>query len=343
MSSATSTAIATRRARSVPCSTAAALAATSALVLSACAPPAGGSDAEATATSAAGAPERIVAVSSETADMALLLAGPDRVAAVGESSQSPHMGMVPDLAAEVADTLPSGVEPDAEQILSYSPDLVLTTARHAGERSVSEQLDESGVPSLVFESDAFTTPEAYADALLRMGEALGEEDSASRHADELLGEIRAVDEDVSAAAGHTGGASDTTAGGSRADAGEAPRILALMARGGTVMAMDGELMLPGLAVRAGAVDAAAEAGLTSTSPLDAELLVRADPDIILVEDFMGAGEAPFDGLLGGDAVAAVPAIAEDEVHVVPMTKASAVAGIHLPEGYREVADIVSGT
>ena len=83
------------------------------------------------------------------------------------------------------------------------------------------------------------------------------------------------------------------------------------------------------------------AGITGTAPLDAELLVKADPDILLLEDFMGTGEEPFADLLGSEAVAQVPAVADDEVHLVPMTEASAVAGIHLPDGYRTVAGIVS--
>ena len=314
------------------------------LALAACSPAASGSagDASAEATTAsAEAPSRIVGVSSDVSDMALLLAGPERVAAVSESSRSPHMGMVPDLARQVEGTIPAGVEPDAEQILTHAPDLVLTTARHAGERSVGDQLADAGVESLALASDDFATPESYADALLRVGEALGEEDAAAQHADDLLTEIQEID--------------DAEAADASAD-GDGPRVLALMARGGTVMAMDGGLMLPGLAVRAGAVAAAAVtagpedggpppparvAGITGTAPLDAELLVKADPDILLLEDFMGTGEEPFADLLGSEAVAQVPAVADDEVHLVPMTEASAVAGIHLPDGYRTVAGIVS--
>lgn len=324
-----------------------AAAAAAALTLAACSPQtgaagsaAGEADADGATASATEGPGRIVAVSSDVADMALLLAGPERMAAVSESSRSPHMGMVPELAEQVADTLPAGIEPDAEQILSYSPDLVLTTARHAGERSAGDQLEGSGVDSLTFSSDDFTSPEAYADALVRLGEALGEQEAAGRHADDLLEGIHAVDDAVSGDG--EASANDVAEAGETAANGDGPRVLALMARGGTVMAMDGGLMLPGLAIRAGAIDAAAEAGITSTSPLDAELLVKADPDIILIEDFMGAGEKPFGQLLGSEAVVQVPAVAHEEVHVVPMTEASAVAGIHLPDGYRAVAGIVSG-
>ena len=336
-----------------PSRTISAIAALAVLALTACTP---ASDGEG-ATASAEQPTRIVAVSSDVSDMALLLAGPDRMAAVSESSRSPHMGMLPDLAQQVEATIPAGVEPDVEQILSHSPDLVLTTARHAGERTAGDQLADAGVESLALSSDDFATPEAYADALLRVGEALGEEDEATKQADALLEGIQEIDAEAAqtpaagdtpaagassdAEAGQTPAAADPSAAGDSSGAGEAPRVLALMARGGTVMAMDSGLMLPGLAVRAGAVDAAADAGLTGTAPLDAELLVKADPDIILLEDFMGAGEEPFAQLLEAAAVQRVPAVASGEVHVVPMTEASAVAGIHLPDGYRTVAGIVS--
>ncbi|WP_161601867.1 ABC transporter substrate-binding protein [Brevibacterium senegalense] len=286
-------------------------AAVAALALTACTPAsgsegsgsAGESGAEATTTSASEQPSRIVAVSSDVSDMALLLAGPERMAPVSESSRSPHMGMLPDLARQVEATIPAGVEPDVEQILSHSPDLVLTTARHAGERTAGDQLADAGVESLALSSDDFASPEAYADALLRVGEALGEEDEATKQADALLEGIREGDE--STAQPSEGQQTD----GRHAEA---------------------------------AQTAAAEAGLTGTAPLDAELLVRADPDIILLEDFMGAGDEPFDELLGAEAVQQVPAVASGEVHIVPMTEASAVAGIHLPDGYRTVAGIVSG-
>ena len=233
-----------------PSRTISAIAALAVLALTACTPT---SDGEATAASAE-QPTRIVAVSSDVSDMALLLAGPDRMAAVSESSRSPHMGMLPDLAQQVEATIPAGVEPDVEQILSHSPDLVLTTARHAGERTAGDQLADAGVESLALSSDDFATPEAYADALLRVGEALGEEDEATKQADALLEGIQEIDAEAAqtpaagdtpaagassdAEAGQTPADADPSAAGDSSGAGEAPRVLALMARGGTVMAMD---------------------------------------------------------------------------------------------------------
>lgn len=277
------------------------------------------SPAEESAEPVAG-PSRIVAMTTETADMVLLLAGPENVAAIAASSQSPAMGMVPDLAREVATTLPPGVEPDAEQILSYEPDLVVTTSRHGGEQSANEQLAAAGVTMLSFEAADFNTPEAYAQALRTTGKALGRSTEAEQYASELLAAIEEIDATAS---------------------GASPSVLVLMARGGNVMAMGSDNMVPGLALRAGATDAAATAGISSTGPIDAELLVRANPDLILLEDFQGSGEAPFEALLSSAAVAEVPAIANQDVHLIPMTEASALSGINTPVGYQKIMDIIS--
>ncbi|MFT0846673.1 ABC transporter substrate-binding protein [Actinomycetaceae bacterium L2_0104] len=275
---------------------------------------------EASAAESGEHPSRIVAVSSETADMALLLAGPEAMVAIAAASQSPSMGMVPDLANQVAETLPAGITPDAEQILAYEPDLVLTTSRHGGEKSTNEQLASAGVEMVTFESDDFNSPEAYADALRTTGDVLGYPEEAEQYATELLASIEEIDAQKSD---------------------KSPRVLVLMVRGGKVMAMASNNMLPGLALRAGATDATTEAGITSTAPIDGELLVRANPDLILLEDFQGGGEGPFQELLNSPAVADVPAIANQNIHVIEMTEASSLAGINLPVGYQKVMDIVS--
>ena len=92
-------------------------------------------------------------------------------------------------------------------------------------------------------------------------------------------------------------------------------------------AMGAENTIPALAIRAGGADAAQEAGLTATAPIDAELVVRAAPDIVFVEDFMGAGMGPFQEL---------PAVKNKRIVLLPMNEASAVAGTNLPLGYEKI-------
>lgn len=301
-----------------------ALVAGGALLVGCSAPGAASAATPATSQSEASAdivrPQRIVAITSETADMALLLAGPQSMAAIAVGSQSPTMGMVPDLARQVETTLPAGVTPDPEQIWSYQPDLVLTTSRHGGEKTANEQLAAAGVPMITFESADFNTPEAYESALRTVGDAVGQPEKAEKYASELHDAIAEIDSQ-------------------RSD--KHPSVLALMARGGNVMAMSSDNMLPGLALRAGASDAAQTAGITATGTIDAELLIRANPDIILLEDFQGSGQAPFAELLANTAVQDVPAIANQNVHLIAMTEASSLAGINLPVGYRKIAELIA--
>ena len=258
---------------------------------------------------------QIVAVTAETSALALALAGPEHLSAISATAQVPGMGMNPELARQVDTTLPSGVHPDAEQILALNPDLVLLAARHGSEQSVAEQLEATGVPTLTFSSADFDTPEAYAATIRRLGAELGLNARAEELASEFEAEIAELDKQRPPATA------------------TAPRTLALMARGGQVMAMDADNTLPALAVRAGGQDAATEVGISHTGPIDAELLVRANPDIIFLEDFMGAGRGPFEALLANPALAEVPAIAQNRIVLVPMDQASTLAGLNMPAGY----------
>jgi iron complex transport system substrate-binding protein len=261
-------------------------------------------------------PAAIVAITSEAADLVLQLAGPERMVAVPASSTSPHSGTAVELAEQVAQTLPPGIEPDPEQILALGPDLVISTARHGGEEEAGDQLEQTGVPTVNLSPDAFSTPEAISATVRSLGELLGEETLATEIADRFDAEI--AEQDARAIA-------------------DGPTAIALMARGGNVMVMQGT-MLAELITRAGGVDVAAEHGIDTTRPLDAELLGVLAPEVIFVEDFQGTGTEPFDELLGSAALAEVPAIAEDEVHLVPMTEASGVSGLSTPIGYAAVLD-----
>lgn len=264
-------------------------------------------------------PARIIAVSAETADMALRLAGPERVIAVPASSQS-EASTVPDLASQVEQVLPPGTDPDPEQILAMGPDLVLNTTRHGGEETAGDQLEQTGVPVLNLDPSSFSTPEDIAETLVLLGEALGEEELAAELSAQFLADIEEIDAEA------------TNSG---------TRFLALMSRGDSIMAMDDSIMLPGLAVRAGAVNAGETIGLTQTRPIDAEMIAVANPDVIFVEDFQGMGLEPFEETLSNPALADVPAVANDRVYLVPMSEASGTSGLNTAAGYRTIVDALN--
>lgn len=269
----------------------------------------------------AAAPQRVVALSTETGDFALQLAGHERVAAVSSGSVTEGAGNQLEEAHQVDNVLPPGTTPDPEQILALEPDLVLITSRHDGEESAADILADSGVPSLVFTSADFSTPDAVAASLRTLGTALGAQDETEAAAAEFEAQVAEVEHAVAGATEH-------------------PRVLALMARGDQVMITGLGSTLTTLTQLAGGEAVAEEQGWNGTVPADPELILAAAPEVILVEDFRGAGLDPFTDLLATEALAGVPAIAADQVHLVPSSEVSGSAGIHLADGLRTVATLL---
>lgn len=252
----------------------------------------------------------IVAVSSETSDLALQLVGPENMGAISEGSKSPAMGTQTELARQVDKTIPVGTNPDAEQILSYNPDLVLLTARHGGEQSVGDQLQAAGVNVLEYHSEDFDSPESLARTIRNLATEVGVD------GEEMAADFEAKIAEIDKRKGE-----------------KTPRFTALMARGGTITGMSDDQVMAGLATRAGGENTA-----RGTMPLDAEMLVKMNPEIIFVEDFMGQGMEPFQALLENPALAEVPAVKNNRIVLLPMTEASAVAGVNMTEGYAKIMD-----
>lgn len=269
----------------------------------------------------AAAPQRVVALSTETGDLALRLAGHERVAAVSSGSVTEGAGNQLEEAGQVGTVLPPGTTPDPEQILALQPDLVLITSRHDGEESAADILADSGVPALVFTSADFGTPDAVAASLRTLGTALGAEEEAEAAAEDFEAQVAEV-------AGVVAGAT------------EDPRVLALMARGDQVMMTGLGSTLTTLTQLAGGAAVAEEQGWNGTVPADPELILATAPEVILVEDFRGDGLAPFTDLLASPALSGVPAIAEDQVHLVPSSQVSGSSGLHLADGLRTVATLL---
>ncbi|GAA1809591.1 ABC transporter substrate-binding protein [Nesterenkonia flava] len=268
-------------------------------------------------------PQAVVALSTETGDITLELAGPERVAAVTTGSATEGTGNAVELAQEVETVFPPGTDPDPEQVLALEPDLVLITGRHDGEDNVADILAASGVPALVFDTADFATPDAVADSVRLLGVALGEDTSAAEQAEAIEEEVLQVQEAVVGAEGQS-----------------QPRTVGLMARGNQVMVTGMGSTLTSLAEQAGGASVAEEMGWRGAVPVDAELLLAANPDVILIEDFQGAGIAPFEDLLASSVLAEVPAIAQDEVHLIPGAVASGTAGLRIGEGLRQIAEIL---
>lgn len=266
-------------------------------------------------------PQRILAMTVETSDIALELAGPERMVAIAPGSAVEGQGNAVELGAQVEDTLPPGTTPEPEQLMSWSPDLVLMTGRHDTDHDTAEVLRSAGVPTVVFDGADFSDPTATAGMVRILGELLGAEAEAEERAAALETRVGVIEEAV-------------------ADAEGAPRALGLMARGSQRMAVGQGMTLPTLIEMAGGHSVATEMGWRGGVNLDPELLVSANPEVIIIEDFRGAGLGPFQEILSSPAVAEVSAIAEDRVYAVSDLLVSGSAGLAIGEGLEEVARIL---
>lgn len=273
--------------------------------------------------SLAAKPRAIVALTTETSDVSLQLAGSSRLVAISKSSVTPGLGNEIELARAVPNTFRENTPPDPEQILALNPDLVITTGRHGNDQKLAAALAQSGVPTATFETSDFATPQAVSTTLLTMGKLLGEEDKATKLAKSLDAKVESVlaklpqDEQQSR-----------------------PGVICLFKRGNTTMIMGSDLTLPLLVEQAGGNNIAKERGWRQGIPAEIETIIAAKPQVILVQDFMGQGLDPFQELLANPALSEVEAIREHRVHLVAGNIASATAATRLGEGLEEVANML---
>ncbi|WP_104082307.1 ABC transporter substrate-binding protein [Cryobacterium sp. Y11] len=268
-------------------------------------------------------PVRIAALSSETGDLALALADPSRFVAIAAGSVAEGTGTQLAAAGKVGTVLPAGTTPDPERVLALNPDLVLLTGRHGGEQQTQKVLEELGIPVLAFSSADFASLGGLENSIDVLGAALGQQADA----DALISELHDMTDAVIA---QVAGVTDS------------PRVLSLMARGGKVFILSAESMLNSLVGISGGDAIAVSSDITAAIPADVETIVAMNPDVILVEDFQGAGLAPFEALLGHAALAAVPAIVDSEVHTVSSTLASATSGLNTADGLAVIAELLHG-
>lgn len=268
-------------------------------------------------------PQRVVALSTETGDLALELVGPERVTAVSDGSVQEGSGNQVEFAQQVEYVFESASAPapDPERILALDPDLVLLTDRHDGEGSAADMLESAGVPTVSFAATDFASPEAVANNVSLLGELLGAEDEATQIATELIEQVNAVESALT-------------------DTQERPTTIVLMARGGQQMIMGAESATTKLVETAGGEALATTRGWDAAIPADPETIIAANPEVILVQDFQESGLGPFQGLLEDTALQEVPAVLEDRVHVVDARTTSGTAGSTIGEGLEQVAELL---
>jgi iron complex transport system substrate-binding protein len=231
-------------------------------------------------------PRRIVSMSLGSDEMLVALVDPARLAGVtylaDDVGYSMVAGMVPPGVARI------GEEPEA--IVALAPDLVVAAGYTRADALL--QLDAAGAS--VIRAVSPSGIDDVLSALTTLGRATGEEAKA----DALVGALRARCARVAERAARR------------------RKLRAIVWDGGVAFTRGtpaGDLLM-----RAGAIDVAAEAGLTGAPSVGSEALLAMRPEVVIAGIDGDVVRRSDSWLLGGDAlVAALPAARRGAVHGVP--------------------------
>lgn len=254
------------------------------------------------------APRRVVALSSDVADVALRLIEPARIAAVPTLNANPNQSLQSAAAAQVAGKLASATGADPESVLSFDPDLVLVTTRHDAESDAFSILEQAGVPILAIDN-TWSDPAMFHDNVRLIGRALGAEAAA----EQLITDHRSRWQRVADA---TAGLSDD----------QRPLAGQLRVIGDTIYLSGPGSINQAVLGAAGARQVSDVLGLKKSQPAATEQLISAAPSHLVVLDSTGKGRSQYDSLFGSPGMAAVPAVADERILVLPAAAMSSGSG-----------------
>lgn len=274
---------------------------------------------EATEVVVAAPPQRIAALSYETAELVAELGLADRLIAVPEAVTNPTLGNHVDELAGVPTTIASERETNAEEVIALDPDLVLLSNRHGLDADVGEVLTAVGIPVIVL-PNSWSTPEEVAIDIRLVGQATGAEAAAATLAERLTDGLRGADDPD----------------------GPRPRVLVLGNQAGRVFITAGRAFPLELVRLAGGADVSGDLGIDRTGPIAAEQVVQAAPDAILLVDMNGSGRAAFEPLLENPAVGGLPAVAEGRVLLVEGRTVQALGLTETIAGLDRLRDWIGG-
>lgn len=260
-------------------------------------------------------PERIAALTYETAELVAHLGAMDRLVLVQESLTKPVLSSFSAEMAEVSNHARTEGAIDAEQVLAAEPDLVLITARRGLEQELSDVLSGSGVPVLILPNQWATSTDVVANIEL-VGEAIGAVEEAEALVEELSSGLHAdLPEDPETA----------------------PRVLMLSNQAGQPFVIAGSAFPLEILHLAGGHDVGQELGFVRSGPISAEEVIATQPDAILLVDMNGSGMTAFEPLLENEAVASLSAVTDGRVLLVEGKRVQALGFTATIEGREQIA------
>lgn len=262
-------------------------------------------------------PERVAALTYETASVVAELGEADRLVMVPEAASNPVLSNHPQEMGAVEHHAASESSIDAEAVIAAAPDLVVLNDRHGLEAGVGQVLEGAGIPVLVLPN----TWSSVADMTTNIG---------------LVGEVLGVEETAEALV------EEVTAGLVDESGEDGPRVLVLSNQAGRPFVTAGGAFPLEVLRLAGAQDASESLGMVRTGPISAEQVLAAEPDRILLVDMNGSGDAIFRPLLDNPAVAGLPAVTDHEVLLLEGREIQALGLTGTVEGRDRIAQWIAG-
>ena len=234
-------------------------------------------------------PERIITASVGHDEMTLALVPRDRLVGVGGATKNSTYSNVSSLVQDITE-----ISRDPETIVARRPDVVVTSPFFPAE--AVEALSRTGIP--VIQTELKHDPEARINSILFMGYIFGEEERALEFAAEVRDRHESLIEVTS-------------------EAGPRPRVLALTQYSDKLWVAGGNSTEGGVINAAGGINAAEEAGIEGNQTTSLEGVIAMDPEIIIIAQPVEFGAEEFrQSLLANEALAEIPAIKDDRVHLV---------------------------
>ena len=235
-------------------------------------------------------PQRILTYSLGHDEMLIALVPPERVAALGAFASNAAYSNVANVASEYP-----VFEKGAENVLAAEPDLFIVSG--FTDADIVELVKEAGVPVVrpALESSA----EGNIPNILLLGYMLGVEDRALELAAEIESRLALIAERVPPVGDES-----------------RPAVISISRWSDSISVAGGGTTGTGIIESAGGVNAAARDGIEGFQKISSESIAAMNPDFIIIPQGGDGATALRDDLLKDPVLAAVPAIANGEVHIV---------------------------
>jgi len=238
-------------------------------------------------------PQRIHTTSVGFDEITAGLVPVDRFAAVGNAAKNPDYSNVAEILADVP-----GIGRDPEEITSVEADLVVASPN----RDADFIRALESVEITVVQIDLTPGPEGRIQTILLLGYIYGEEERAL----ELAAEVRARTDFVADVVASLDGTPDS-----------APTVMYTAKYSDNITTSGGGTTAEAITLAAGGVCAPCAAGLTGHPRIGLESIIEIDPDVIILAMPPDEGAAYLDELLTTPALAAVTAVRQQQVYLLP--------------------------